>query len=110
GGHSCRHRHVRQHLPRPPHTRRLRLVYGWAMRGCRRVRPARFMMAPVPHRQPISERAPEENTDMERIWLKHYPAGVPADIDPNKYRSIRDLFEESVASLRDRLAYYCIVT
>ena len=39
---------------------------------------------------------------MERIWLKHYPAGVPADIDPNKYQSIRDLFEESVASFRDR--------
>jgi long-chain acyl-CoA synthetase len=45
---------------------------------------------------------------MERIWLKHYPAGVPADIDPNKYRSIRDLFEESVASFRDRPAYYCM--
>jgi long-chain acyl-CoA synthetase len=45
---------------------------------------------------------------MERIWLKHYPAGVPADIDPNKYQSIRDLFEESVASFRDRPAYYCM--
>jgi len=45
---------------------------------------------------------------MERIWLKHYPAGVPADIDPNKYRSIRDLFEEAVANFRDRPAYYCM--
>jgi len=45
---------------------------------------------------------------MEKIWLKHYPAGVPADIDPNKYRSIRDLFEESVASFRDRPAYHCM--
>ena len=45
---------------------------------------------------------------MERIWLKHYPAGVPADIDPNKYRSIRDLFEESVASFRERPAYHCM--
>ena len=42
---------------------------------------------------------------MEKIWLKHYPAGVPADIDPYKYRSIRDLFEESVSSFRDRPAY-----
>ena len=45
---------------------------------------------------------------MEKIWLKHYPAGVPADIDPNKYQSIRDLFEESVVSFRDRPAYYCM--
>ena len=45
---------------------------------------------------------------MEKIWLKHYPAGVPAEIDPNKYRSIRDLFEESVASFRERPAYYCM--
>ena len=45
---------------------------------------------------------------MEKIWLKHYPAGVPADIDPNKYQSIRDLFEESIASFRDRPAYYCM--
>ncbi len=45
---------------------------------------------------------------MEKIWLKHYPAGVPAEIDPNKYQSIRDLFDESVASFRDRPAYYCM--
>jgi long-chain acyl-CoA synthetase len=45
---------------------------------------------------------------MEKIWLKHYPTGVPADIDPNKYQSIRDLFEESVASFAERPAYYCM--
>ncbi|MGP1677262.1 MAG: long-chain-fatty-acid--CoA ligase [Burkholderiales bacterium] len=45
---------------------------------------------------------------MEKIWLKHYPAGVPAEIDPNKYQSIRDLFEESVASFGERPAYYCM--
>ena len=45
---------------------------------------------------------------MEKIWLKHYPAGVPAEIDPNKYQSIRDLFDESIASFRDRPAYYCM--
>ena len=45
---------------------------------------------------------------MEKIWLKHYPAGVPADIDPNKYQSIRDLFEESVASFGERPAYHCM--
>jgi long-chain acyl-CoA synthetase len=45
---------------------------------------------------------------MEKIWLKHYPAGVPAEIDPGKYQSIRDLFEESVASFGARPAYYCM--
>ena len=45
---------------------------------------------------------------MERIWLKHYPAGVPADIDPNKYQSIRDLFDEAVAGFGERPAYYCM--
>ena len=45
---------------------------------------------------------------MEKIWLQHYPEGVPADIDPDKYQSIRDLFEESVASFGERPAYYCM--
>ncbi len=47
---------------------------------------------------------------MKRIWLKHYPAGVPADIDPDKYRSIRDLFEESSANFSQRPAYHCMGT
>ncbi|MFA5913124.1 MAG: long-chain-fatty-acid--CoA ligase [Burkholderiales bacterium] len=45
---------------------------------------------------------------MEKIWLKHYPAGVPADIDANKYQSIRDLFEESVRNFDERPAYHCM--
>src|SRR5688572_15464068 len=42
---------------------------------------------------------------MERIWLKSYPAGVPADIDPRKYRSLIQLFEQSIAKYRDRPAF-----
>jgi long-chain acyl-CoA synthetase len=45
---------------------------------------------------------------MEKIWLKHYPAGVPADIDPEKYQSIRDLFDECVTNFGERPAYYCM--
>lgn len=30
---------------------------------------------------------------MEKIWLKNYPAGVPAEIDPDQYQSIVELFE-----------------
>jgi long-chain acyl-CoA synthetase len=34
---------------------------------------------------------------MERIWLKHYPAGVPADIDPSRWPSLVAMMEESFA-------------
>src|SRR2546428_14162010 len=43
---------------------------------------------------------------MDRIWLKHYPNGVPPQIDYRQYRSIGDLFEKNVARYRDRPAYY----
>lgn len=42
---------------------------------------------------------------MEKIWLKHYPAGVPAEIDWRGYGSVAELFEDSVAKYRDRPAY-----
>ena len=32
---------------------------------------------------------------MERIWLKDYPAGVPADIDPSRWPSLVAMMEES---------------
>jgi long-chain acyl-CoA synthetase len=42
---------------------------------------------------------------MDRIWLAHYPPGVPAEIDTSKYSSIVDLMEESFAAYRDRKAF-----
>jgi long-chain acyl-CoA synthetase len=45
---------------------------------------------------------------MERIWLKSYPAGVPADIDPKKYRSLVQLFEQSIAKFRERPAFHSL--
>ncbi|SFM14651.1 long-chain acyl-CoA synthetase [Bradyrhizobium sp. NFR13] len=45
---------------------------------------------------------------MERIWLKQYPAGVPADIDVSLYPSLVDLLEESFAKFRDRKAFICM--
>jgi long-chain acyl-CoA synthetase len=45
---------------------------------------------------------------MERIWLKHYPAGVPADIDPSQYASLVDLLEESFKRFADRKAFICM--
>lgn len=45
---------------------------------------------------------------MERIWLKHYPAGVPADIDPSQYPSLVELLQESFARYADRKAFICM--
>jgi long-chain acyl-CoA synthetase len=45
---------------------------------------------------------------MERFWLKSYPPGVPADIDPAVYPSLVSLLEESFARYRDAKAYVCM--
>jgi long-chain acyl-CoA synthetase len=45
---------------------------------------------------------------MERIWLKQYPAGVPADVDVTQYASLVELLEESFAKFRDRKAFICM--
>jgi long-chain acyl-CoA synthetase len=42
---------------------------------------------------------------VERIWIKSYPAGVPADIDFGQYDSVVALLEESFARYRDEKAY-----
>jgi long-chain acyl-CoA synthetase len=45
---------------------------------------------------------------MERIWLKSYPAGVPAEIDPSPYESVVTLLEESFTRYRERKAFICM--
>jgi len=42
---------------------------------------------------------------VDKFWLKSYPAGVPAEINPEQYRSLAHLFEESCAKYADRPAY-----
>ena len=42
---------------------------------------------------------------MEKIWLKSYPDGIPAELPPSKFRSIRDMFESSFEAYPDRAAY-----
>lgn len=42
---------------------------------------------------------------MERIWLKSYPKGVPAEIDWGRYRSLADLFEQSARAFAANPAY-----
>jgi long-chain acyl-CoA synthetase len=42
---------------------------------------------------------------MDRFWLKNYPKGVPADIDPNQYKSLVELLEEAFRKHGSRPAY-----
>src|SRR5450631_2713405 len=43
-----------------------------------------------------------------RTWLKSYPPGVPADIDPARYASLAALLEESFVRFAPRIAYTCM--
>ncbi|MBN3079923.1 long-chain-fatty-acid--CoA ligase FadD [Pectobacterium polaris] len=42
---------------------------------------------------------------MEKIWLSRYPADVPAEIDPDRYSSLIEMFENSVRRYADRPAF-----
>jgi long-chain acyl-CoA synthetase len=43
---------------------------------------------------------------VEKIWLKNYVKGVPAEINPDEYRSIAEILEESYSKYADRPAFY----
>jgi long-chain acyl-CoA synthetase len=45
---------------------------------------------------------------MEKIWLKSYPPGVPAEIDYAQYKSVGDLVDKKVVEFRDRPAFHCM--
>jgi long-chain acyl-CoA synthetase len=45
---------------------------------------------------------------MEKIWLKSYPKGVPAEIDVNAYRSVPELIDANIGKYRARPAYICM--
>src|SRR5271156_1396556 len=38
------------------------------------------------------------STGVDRNWLNQYPPGVPPDIDPERYASLRDIFDEACAA------------
>ena len=42
---------------------------------------------------------------MERIWLKHYPPGVPHDVDLSQYSSLVDLIDHGFQEYASRNAY-----
>src|SRR5271155_2857661 len=39
-------------------------------------------------------------TRLDRNWLNNYPPGVPADIDPDAYPSLKDAIEEALTTYR----------
>lgn len=45
---------------------------------------------------------------MERNWLNNYPPGVPADIDPDSYPSLREVIGEAFARYRQYPAFTCM--
>jgi len=45
---------------------------------------------------------------IDRPWLRNYPPGVPADIDPERYSSLVALFEESFKAHSDKDALICM--
>ncbi len=44
----------------------------------------------------------------DRIWLKEYQPGVPADVATDAYASIADLLDQSVNAFRDACAFECM--
>ena len=42
---------------------------------------------------------------MNRIWLEHYPKGVPAEADVMRYQSLKEVFETSCERFRDLPAF-----
>ncbi|MGF6775747.1 AMP-binding protein [Paraburkholderia sp. GAS334] len=45
---------------------------------------------------------------MEKIWLKSYPPGVPAEIDTTPHGSLADLLEASFLTFATRRAFVCM--
>lgn len=44
----------------------------------------------------------------QRPWLKNYPKGVPANIDPDQYSCLIELFEETFEKYRKQIAFSCM--
>jgi long-chain acyl-CoA synthetase len=45
---------------------------------------------------------------VEKVWLKNYPPGVPATINPEEYTSLAHMIGESLARFADKPAYHCM--
>mgnify|MGYP000651204933 CR=1 FL=1 len=43
-----------------------------------------------------------------RPWLKNYPTGIPANIDPDSYSSLADFINETLTKYADSVAFSCM--
>src|SRR5438874_1144614 len=50
----------------------------------------------------------KKGESVEKIWLRSYPKGVPAEIDVNEYASVREVFEESCGKFATRPSFTCM--
>ena len=50
-------------------------------------------------------RADLKGVFVDKIWLQHYPPGVPADINPAEHRSLLEMLERSIVQFHERPAY-----
>jgi len=42
---------------------------------------------------------------LNKVWLNRYPADVPAEINPDRYQSLVDMFEQAVTRYADKPAF-----
>src|SRR4051812_22990456 len=42
---------------------------------------------------------------MAKVWLKEYPPGIPSEIDPGEYASLKALLEDCLSRYADRDAF-----
>ncbi len=42
---------------------------------------------------------------MDKIWLRHYPPGIPSEVDLHEYASLKEILEKTCARFRDLPAF-----
>ena len=42
---------------------------------------------------------------MDKVWLQHYPQGIPAEAEYRAYRSLKEILTATCARFADRPAY-----
>ena len=48
------------------------------------------------------------DSTVDRIWLKSYPEGVPAEIDPDRYGSINEVFDQACRKYPNLPSFTCM--
>jgi len=43
--------------------------------------------------------------NIDRVWLKSYPPGIPAEIGPLEFSSVADMIEKSCQKYADQTAF-----